>query len=57
MAGEWVEKVYYPQAPAVTNVEMVSLCEETPFARLGTPIKMVRSILSQFSSCIRNVKS
>jgi hypothetical protein len=36
MAGEWVEKVNYPQAPAMTTEELVSLYEEALFARLGT---------------------
>jgi hypothetical protein len=36
MAGEWVEKVSYPQAPTMTPEELVSLYEEALFARLGT---------------------
>jgi len=36
MAGEWVEKVDYPQAPSMTEEELVSLFEQALFARLGT---------------------
>jgi len=36
MAGEWVEKVDYPQAPSMTDEELVSLFEKALFARLGT---------------------
>jgi len=36
MAGEWVEKVSYPQAPSMTDEDLVSLFEQALFARLGT---------------------
>ena len=36
MAGEWVQQVDYPQAPAMTDAETVALFEQALFARLGT---------------------
>jgi hypothetical protein len=36
MAGEWIDKVAYPQAPTMTEEEIVSLFEEAIFARLAT---------------------
>ena len=36
MIGDWIEKVEYPQLPAMTEEELVSFFEETTFARLGT---------------------
>jgi hypothetical protein len=36
MIGDWIEKVEYPQLPAMTDEELVSFFEETTFARLGT---------------------
>jgi nitroimidazol reductase NimA-like FMN-containing flavoprotein (pyridoxamine 5'-phosphate oxidase superfamily) len=36
MVGEWIETVEYPQAPTMTNEEVVSLFEEALFARLAT---------------------
>jgi len=36
MVGEWIKKTNYPQAPSMTSEEVVSLCEEALFARLGT---------------------
>jgi len=36
MAGEWVDKVNYPQAPSMTEDEFVSLLDKALFARLGT---------------------
>lgn len=36
MVGEWVEKVSYPQAPAMTPKELASFYDEALFARLGT---------------------
>lgn len=36
MVGEWIEHVEYPQAPTMTNDEVLSLFEEALFARLGT---------------------
>lgn len=36
MVGEWIETVEYPQAPTMTDNEVLSLFEEALFARLGT---------------------
>ena len=36
MIGDWIEKVEYPQLPAMTEQELVSFFEEAQFARLGT---------------------
>jgi hypothetical protein len=36
MIGDWIEKVEYPQLPAMTDEELVSFFEEALFARLGT---------------------
>ena len=36
MIGDWIEKVEYPQLPAMTEEELVSFFEEAQFARLGT---------------------
>jgi len=36
MVGEWIETVEYPQAPTMTDEEVVSFFEEALFARLGT---------------------
>jgi nitroimidazol reductase NimA-like FMN-containing flavoprotein (pyridoxamine 5'-phosphate oxidase superfamily) len=36
MAGDWIEKTLYPQAPSMTDEEIVSFFEQVIFARLGT---------------------
>jgi nitroimidazol reductase NimA-like FMN-containing flavoprotein (pyridoxamine 5'-phosphate oxidase superfamily) len=36
MIGDWIEKVEYPQQPAMTEQELVSFFKEVQFARLGT---------------------
>lgn len=36
MIGDWIEKVEYPQLPAMTDEELVSFLEQAHFARLGT---------------------
>ncbi|UCC52482.1 MAG: pyridoxamine 5'-phosphate oxidase family protein [Anaerolineaceae bacterium] len=36
MIGEWIDKVTYPQLPAMNDEELVSFFEQTTFARLGT---------------------
>ena len=36
MVGEWIDKTDYPQAPSMSEEEMVSLFEELIYARLGT---------------------
>ena len=36
MIGDWIEKVEYPQLPAMTDEELLSFFEEAQFARLGT---------------------
>lgn len=36
MIGDWIDKVAYPQLPALTDNELVSFLEEAQFARLGT---------------------
>ncbi len=36
MIGDWIDKVEYPQLPAMTREELVSFLEKAKFARLGT---------------------
>lgn len=36
MIGDWIEKVEYPQLPAMTDEELVSFLEEAQFSRLAT---------------------
>ncbi len=36
MIGDWIDKVNYPQLPALTDEELVSFFEQERFARLGT---------------------
>lgn len=36
MIGDWIEKVEYPQLPAMTDEELGSFLEEAQFARLAT---------------------
>ena len=36
MIGDWIEKVEYPQLPAMTHEELLSFFEKAQFARLGT---------------------
>lgn len=36
MIGDWIDKVEYPQLPAMTDEELVSFFEQAQFARLGT---------------------
>lgn len=36
MVGEWIDKTAYPQAPAMTDDEIISFFEKVVFARLGT---------------------
>lgn len=36
MIGDWIDKVNYPQLPAMTDNELVSFFEQAQFARLGT---------------------
>jgi PPOX class probable F420-dependent enzyme len=36
MIGDWIEKVDYPQLPAMTDEEMVAFLKQAQFARLGT---------------------
>ena len=36
MIGDWIEKVTYPQLPAMTDEELASFLQEAQFARLGT---------------------
>jgi hypothetical protein len=36
MIGDWIDKVNYPQLPAMTEEELTSFFEEEQFARLGT---------------------
>ena len=36
MIGDWIEKVEYPQLPAMTDEELASFFEQAIFARLGT---------------------
>ena len=36
MIGDWIDKVEYPQLPAMTDEELVSFLEQAQFSRLGT---------------------
>ena len=36
MIGDWIDKVEYPQLPAMSDEELVSFLEQAQFARLGT---------------------
>jgi hypothetical protein len=36
MIGDWIDKVEYPQLPAMTDEELAAFFEEAQFARLGT---------------------
>jgi hypothetical protein len=36
MIGDWVDKVAYPQLPALCEEDLATLFEQTTFARLGT---------------------
>jgi hypothetical protein len=36
MIGDWIDKVEYPQLPAMTDDKLVSFFEQAQFARLGT---------------------
>jgi len=36
MIGDWIDKVDYPQLPALNEHELVSFLEKAQFARLGT---------------------
>ena len=36
MIGDWIDKVEYPQLPAMTEEELVSFFSQEQFARLGT---------------------
>ena len=36
MIGDWIDKVEYPQLPALSEEELLSFFEEAQFARLGT---------------------
>ncbi len=36
MIGDWIDKVEYPQLPAMTAEELVSFLEKAQFARLAT---------------------
>lgn len=36
MAGEWIDKTTYPQAPSMTEEEIKSFFEQVIYARLGT---------------------
>ena len=36
MIGDWIDKVEYPQLPALTDEELVSFFKQAIFARLGT---------------------
>ena len=36
MIGDWIDKVEYPQLPAMTHEELVSFFEKAKFARLAT---------------------
>ena len=36
MIGDWIDKVDYPQLPAMSDEELESFLENAPFARLGT---------------------
>lgn len=36
MIGDWIDKVHYPQLPAMTDEELATFLEHAQFARLGT---------------------
>lgn len=36
MIGDWIDKVEYPQLPAMSDAELVAFFEKALFARLGT---------------------
>ena len=36
MIGDWIDKVEYPQLPALSETELVTFLEQVQFARLGT---------------------
>lgn len=36
MIGDWIDKVEYPQLPALSEDELVAFLEQAQFARLGT---------------------
>ena len=36
MIGDWIDKVTYPQLPAMNDEELESFFDSTTFARLGT---------------------
>jgi PPOX class probable F420-dependent enzyme len=36
MIGDWIEKVEYPQLPAMTDEELVAFFDEAQFSRLAT---------------------
>jgi hypothetical protein len=36
MIGDWIDKVEYPQLPALSEEELLSFFEQAQFARLGT---------------------
>ena len=36
MIGDWIDKVEYPQLPAMSNAELLSFFDAAQFARLGT---------------------
>ena len=36
MIGDWIDKVEYPQLPAMTDAELVAFFDKAQFARLGT---------------------
>ncbi len=36
MIGDWIDKVEYPQLPAMTEEELISFLAQAQFARLGT---------------------
>jgi len=36
LIGDWIDKVEYPQLPAMTEEELVSFFDQEQFARLGT---------------------
>ena len=36
MIGDWIDKVEYPQLPAMTDAELTAFLDQAQFARLGT---------------------
>ena len=36
MIGDWIDKVDYPQLPAMTEAELSAFLEQAQFARLGS---------------------